>query len=450
MKTLKLFLLTLLLFAASISAQVSTVGNFKFYGNKATSPSVCSSLIGSLYYDTAAKVFKYCSATNTWSSLAGGGGGTGILQLNGLTADPQTFAVGTSGTNFNIVSSGSTHTFNIPTASATNRGLFSTTDYSALFGSKPANFVYAAPSGSSGAPTFRALVAADVPFAVPTTRQIIPGDGIMGGGALSGDVTISLDIGSLPETLTPESDFYLPVYDDSTATYFKISRPNFLTGIGGGASSPLTLTANNASEVPITLKGAASQTAWLTRWQNNASTNVLGVAPDGDLVGTNFASFGEQYFEVNDGSCVRMVVNTNGFIRSCQGGATIQAGGIPIKSDGNGSWYSEGIVNGGVPTLGTSSNRWSSVFFDRTVTASGTTGAQTINKAAFAVNFAASATSLVVTNSLVTTSTMFLCTVQGNDSTMKSISAVPASGSVTLYPNSAPSAETRVYCEARN
>lgn len=51
--------------------------------------------------------------------------GTGITALNGLTPDVQTFATGTSGTDFNIVSSGSTHTFNIPSASDLARGLVS-------------------------------------------------------------------------------------------------------------------------------------------------------------------------------------------------------------------------------------------------------------------------------------------------------------------------------------
>jgi hypothetical protein len=54
---------------------------------------------------------------------------TGITTLNTLTALSQTFATGSSGTDFNISSATSTHTFNFPTASATNRGLLSSADF---------------------------------------------------------------------------------------------------------------------------------------------------------------------------------------------------------------------------------------------------------------------------------------------------------------------------------
>lgn len=64
--------------------------------------------------------------------------GTGITALNGLTADVQTFATGTTGTNFGISSSGSTHTFNLPTASASNRGALSSTDWSTFNGKQDA------------------------------------------------------------------------------------------------------------------------------------------------------------------------------------------------------------------------------------------------------------------------------------------------------------------------
>jgi hypothetical protein len=59
----------------------------------------------------------------------------GITSLNGLTGATQTFATGTTGADFNISSSGTTHTFNIPDASATARGLI-TASTQAFAGSK--------------------------------------------------------------------------------------------------------------------------------------------------------------------------------------------------------------------------------------------------------------------------------------------------------------------------
>jgi hypothetical protein len=50
----------------------------------------------------------------------------GLTSLNNLTRQVQFLATGTSGTDFNISSSTATHTFNIPNASATNRGLITT------------------------------------------------------------------------------------------------------------------------------------------------------------------------------------------------------------------------------------------------------------------------------------------------------------------------------------
>jgi hypothetical protein len=63
---------------------------------------------------------------------------TGLTALNGLTTQVQNLAVGTSGTDFAISSATNTHTFNLPTASAANRGALSTSDWSAFNGKQAA------------------------------------------------------------------------------------------------------------------------------------------------------------------------------------------------------------------------------------------------------------------------------------------------------------------------
>jgi hypothetical protein len=63
----------------------------------------------------------------------------GLSSLNGLTDSTQNFAVGTSGTDFAISSAGGTHTFNLPTASAANRGALSSADWSTFNGKLTGN-----------------------------------------------------------------------------------------------------------------------------------------------------------------------------------------------------------------------------------------------------------------------------------------------------------------------
>ena len=62
--------------------------------------------------------------------LTAASNGNALTSLNGLTGAAQLFAIGTIGTDFGISSSGNTHTFNLPTASATNRGLLSAANWS--------------------------------------------------------------------------------------------------------------------------------------------------------------------------------------------------------------------------------------------------------------------------------------------------------------------------------
>ena len=70
----------------------------------------------------------------TVTQQAGIMAGTGITAINSLTGAVQTLATGTSGTDFAISSATSTHTFNLPTASAANRGALSSADWTTFNG----------------------------------------------------------------------------------------------------------------------------------------------------------------------------------------------------------------------------------------------------------------------------------------------------------------------------
>jgi hypothetical protein len=84
------------------------------------------------------------------------------------------------------------------------------------------------------------------------------------------------------------------------------------------------------------------------------------------------------------------------------------------------------------------------VVYSATNTATGTTGAQTINKISGKVNFAAGASTLVVTNSLVTAASIVQVQVEGTDATAFYARVTPAAGSFTITLNAAATAETRV------
>lgn len=83
-------------------------------------------------------------------------------------------------------------------------------------------------------------------------------------------------------------------------------------------------------------------------------------------------------------------------------------------------------------------------YVDQTITGTGTTGNQTIDKAAGTVNIAAAGTSVVVTNSLVSTSSIVFAVIRTADATATIKNVVPASGSFTINLGAAATAEISI------
>jgi hypothetical protein len=83
-------------------------------------------------------------------------------------------------------------------------------------------------------------------------------------------------------------------------------------------------------------------------------------------------------------------------------------------------------------------------FADATLTGSGTTGNQTIDKSMGSVRIAASGTTVTVTNSLVTANSIVIAEVSTNDTTAQVKNVVPGSGSFTINLVSACTSETEI------
>lgn len=152
-------------------------------------------------------------------SSSGGGGGGGITSINNLSAAAQSLEVGTTGTNFNISSVGTAHTFNIPSASVSNRGLLSNIDW-INFNSKQADLGY-----------------------VPVNRS---GDTMSGLLVLSGDPGAALGAATKQyvDNISGNVNFNSPVYTATTGN-LTADYDNGIDGVG----ATLTATTDGALQV---------------------------------------------------------------------------------------------------------------------------------------------------------------------------------------------------------
>jgi hypothetical protein len=195
---------------------------------------------------------------------------TGLTALNGLTAQVQFFAVGTSGTDFNIASSTDTHTFNLPTASATNRGAVSSADWS-IFNGKQAQlngtgFVKASGTTISYDNSTYLTTSAAASTYLPLAGGTMTGALLMGTGvsAASNSQPTALSYGLLQGW----SDFTLAADTDGSQTEFAV--------ITSGYNVANAIAAN----------GLAIGYNTLT-WKNNTIWHAGNITPVTSVTGTS-------------------------------------------------------------------------------------------------------------------------------------------------------------------
>ena len=197
----------------------------------------------------------------TWRSTAA----TGITTLNSLTATNQYFSVGTSGNLFNISSSGSTHTFNIPIAGTGSTGLVSTLDQSFAGIKTFTNDLVissstVSTSDSTGALTITGGVGIGgslfLTSSFPSSLSgVIVNNGIITSGAWAGNVITSLYGGTGQNSYTT-GDILVGTGD--TVSKFPVGTDTYV------------LTADSTSSTGVTWKAASA-----------SGTTVIGTPTDG-------------------------------------------------------------------------------------------------------------------------------------------------------------------------
>lgn len=106
------------------SRGVISAANYNYFTSK----------IDSVHY-SGDSIYDCTGGACTFRGFVTGTGGIG--SLNGLTATSQLFTTGTTGSDFNIVSSGTTHTFNLPAASASTNGKLLSSDWTTFNSKQP-------------------------------------------------------------------------------------------------------------------------------------------------------------------------------------------------------------------------------------------------------------------------------------------------------------------------
>ena len=210
-----------------------------------------------IYYDDG-NTAQWVEATSGANGGNYGGAGSGITLLNGISFSDQTFAVGSAGSDFNISSAGSSHTFNIPSADSTKRGLVTTgtQNFAGLkrFNTgleiKTGNSIKLFNSADTAYTALQSIATSSVTYSLPptdgTNLQVIYTDGAAGlGWTYVGDVYIDVDPPVDPRYGTLwwnsyEGDLKIYYFDGTNAVWVDANNGGAGGGIGASGGSGIT------------------------------------------------------------------------------------------------------------------------------------------------------------------------------------------------------------------
>jgi hypothetical protein len=192
---------------------------------------------------------NFCQVITTFS--------TGINALNGLTAQVQYFATGTSGSNFNISSTTDTHTFNIPSASSTNRGLLTSADWT-TFNSKGSGTVTSVDlTASTGISVSGGPITGSGSITVTNTAPMTyPGAGIPNSTGTAWGTSYTTSGSGTVVALATAPALNTPVVTNYTETLFAPSAgSSFTVDLANGTVQRLSLNANGTITLPSSVAG---------------------------------------------------------------------------------------------------------------------------------------------------------------------------------------------------
>ena len=222
-----------------------------------------------------------------WVVNSGSGSGSGISFLNNLTAGVQYFAVGTSGSLFNISSIGSTHTFNIPIAGSGATGLVST-DSQTFAGQK--TFTSAIIGDLTGTATTAGL-ATTANYSNQSGYAITSGSATTATYAHQSGYAITSGLASTA-TYAHQSGYAITSGSSSTATTASYAHQSgYATTSGSSNTSGYATTSGLATTSQnVNIVSANTGTFYPLFTSNSSTSSGAAVSIDGSDISYNFAT----------------------------------------------------------------------------------------------------------------------------------------------------------------